>query len=949
MKHFYSTTRVLITLCLTGITSLASAQGDSPTATTNGQTTASDRPTTELLDDQFFYSFNQGKPLLWQTAGTVTQLSGSDRYSSDTGYGVGIETPADTEGFIKQTIDLTRDGQTVTEGDELECLIHYYTAKSERADGPFRLALRWLDASGNEVASSEKDFINNPDLYFGRMKAYGELKFRTVCPAGARKLEFSIVIAPGSQVRMDDFSVLRLAAIDKTPLVAIIPQFRTITGEVGKPETYPIAVQGMHLAADQTPNFSGTNASSVMRLDIEKLPKNGTMKANLTMTPAKKGVYDGGKAYKLKFDGADPDNTGTLTLTSYIKAAGTTPVIKLKDGIQVRNMKAAPGKTDEQVLEFDIKDVITDVKLAISQQANGPFRLNSGLYYYAPTSEKLYQSPLKVTFAPKEAGDYEATLTVTTIMADTLTIHLKGIAKAENADELVERFSADQTMDSRFKGDSWTNYHKFDQGYWKLDGTWNAAGNATLTKDGTLYYDELLPNGISTVTLEPAASAAKCKAEYSIDGGGHWTELAAADNTGKFTVGTHRPTLIRFVAKDDAEINTVVISPNAVEERQSFSQIEDAMLKSADSTPLSLLKEDFSNLRHTRILGLKGWQNITVRGERPFYAWQQKDAAQTKVENEVAQISFLKYGVVDEREHETWLISPTLSYQQAANKILTFSLMFRNPTTDGKESFGLYLITEKNGEAKAQYLDLADYAPANVTLEADTWYDYRIDLSTIDSLDIDDNFHVAYSYYSPVGGNETSLNFMIDDISFGRTDLPELSIDNDFIQFEFQAGLEATPQVFNIFTDRTTAPVTVTLVPSSMSKYFKVSASQLPAEGGVIAVGFKSDDTTARAAMLLIQSRGAEPATVKLLAQPVGTDIDGVSAAETTEPAPALTGNGLRINGKYTSFQIFSTTGQLLRQGGYQENIETEGIQPGIVVLKLATDAGTRSFKINIR
>ena len=48
---------------------------------------------------------------------------------------------------------------------------------------------------------------------------------------------------------------------------------------------------------------------------------------------------------------------------------------------------------------------------------------------------------------------------------------------------------------------------------------------------------------------------------------------------------------------------------------------------------------------------------------------------------------------------------------------------------------------------------------------------------------------------------------MIDDVTFGRTDLPELSVDNDFIQFVFRPGQEMTPQPLNIYSDRTTAPV----------------------------------------------------------------------------------------------------------------------------------------------
>lgn len=946
MKNFYLSAKLFVSLCLAGFTNTAYAQNDAPRVVIPLDQGTTEKATVELLDDPFFYSFTDGKPTHWATAGTVTQLKAGDRYSSDTGFGVGIETAANVEGYLKQVIDLNRTGKEVVQGDELECLVHYSTIESKRLEGPFRLALRWLDAAGNELFSTEKDFINNPDIYFGRMKAYGNLKFRTVCPAGAVKLEFALLVAPGSLVRMDDFSVLRLADKDKTPLVAILPQYRTMMGEVGQPTTFPIALQGMHLSADQTPNFGGTKSSSVMMLDVEKLPKNGTVKANLTITPQVAGVYVGSNTYKLRFSGADEDNSGSLNLTGYFKRAGTTPTIRLKADQQVREMKATPGKTDEQQLDFDIKDVITNVNLALKHDANSPFRIDVGQYYYATSSGKLYHRPVKVTFAPRKAGVYEAELRVSSVLADTLVIKLKGVSEAATSADLVENFTDNRAMDSRFTGDAWKGYHKFDLGYWKLNGKWNSKSNVTLAAKDTLYYDELIANGVNTLQLTPASSAAKCTAEYSIDGGGHWKSLTLGDGEGKYVVGTHRPTLVRFVSSESVEVQRVTISPNTVDERETFDKIEEAMLKDADSEPLAVLNETFSDLRHTRILGLEGWQNLTVRGERPFYAWKQKNADQSVVENEVAQISFLKYGVEDRREHESWLISPTLSYKNAQSKDLTFSLMYRNQTTNGEELFGFYIITEKDGKATPYFLDISEYVPAGVKLEPDMWFDYRIDLSKVEGLTIEDKFHVAFSYYSPVGGNATSLNFMIDDVTFGRTDLPELSVDNDFIQFVFRPGQEMTPQPLNIYSNRTTAPVTITLAPSAQKKYFKISSEKLPLEGGALAVGFKSNDSKTHAAALLVQTRGAEPIIVKLLAQPITAGISNVAGGDEDALLPVVSGSELTINGKYQKYQLFSTDGSLLQQGGYQQRIDLSGVQPKVFILKLSTDEGVKSFTL---
>ena len=945
MKNFYLSAKLFVSLCLAGFTNTAYAQNEVPRVVIPLDQ-ATEKATVELLEDPFFYSFNDGKPTHWATAGTVTQLKAGDRYSSDTGFGVGIETAANVEGYLKQVIDLNRAGKEVVQGDELECLVHYSTIESKRLEGPFRLALRWLDVAGNELVSTEKDFINNPDIYFGRMKAYGDLKFRTVCPAGAVKLEFTLLVAPGSLVRMDDFSVLRLADKDKTPLVAILPQYRTMMGEVGQPTTFPIALQGMHLSAEQTPNFGGTMSSSVMKLDVEKLPKNGTVKANLTITPQVAGVYVGSNTYKLRFSGADEDKSGSLNLTGYFKRAGTTPMITLKADQQVREMKAAPGKTDEQQLDFDIKDVITNVNLALKHDTNSPFRIDVGQYYYANSSGKLYHRPVKVTFAPRKAGVYEAELRVSSVLADTLVIKLKGVSEAATSADLVESFTENRTMDGRFTGDAWKGYHKFDLGYWKLNGKWNSKSNVTLAAKDTLYYDELVANGVNTLQLSPVSSAAKCTAEYSIDGGGHWKSLTVGDADGKYVVGTHRPTLVRFVSSESVEVQRVTISPNTVDERETFDKIEEAMLKDADSKPLAVLNETFSDLRHTRILGLKDWQNLTIRGERPFYAWQQKNADQSVVENEVAQISFLKYGVEDRREHESWLISPTLSYKNAQSKDLTFSLMYRNQTTNGEELFGFYIITEKDGKATPYFLDISEYVPAGVKLESDMWFDYRIDLSKVEGLTIEDKFHVAFSYYSPVGGNATSLNFMLDDVTFGRTDLPELSVDNDFIQFVFRPGQEMTPQPLNIYSNRTTAPVTITLAPSTQKKYFKLSSEKLPLEGGALAVGFKSNDSKTHAAALLVQTRGAEPIIVKLLAQPITAGISNVAGGDEDALLPVVSGSELTVNGKYQKYQLFSTDGSLLQQGGYQQRIDLSGVQPKVFVLKLNTDKGVKSFTL---
>lgn len=912
------------------------------TGTASGSTIV-EKESVELLTDEFFYDFANNKPISWQTSGTVTQLEESKCFNSSTGYGVGIKTD-NNAGYLRQTIDLSAKDKEVEAGDEIECLIHYFTVSSQKADGPFRLALRWLDADGNELQSGERDLINNPSLYFGRKGAWGTLKFRTICPTGATKLEFGVEIASNSDVRLDDFSATRLSSADKTPLVVILPQYLTVNGEVGVSQQHNIVMQGMHLNAAENPSFSGTNAETTISLSPAQLPSNGITKSTLTFNPQQKGAN---KIFTVSYEGADDENTGSLLLITNVKAAGTTPKVSLADGNTVREMSAEPSATDTQLLDFTATDIISSVNLSIEQPAGGPFRINTAQFYYSSSSDKLLNHTVNVTFAPKQAGTYDAVLHLATALADTLDIHLHGVSTAHDASAIVERFTAKQTMDSRFTGEAWDGYNKFDRGYWKLDGTWNSKNNITLNK-GILYYDELIADGVSNVKVYPTVTSQVANVEYSIDGGGHWTTAAAANSNGIYSVGTHRPTLIRISNTTDAdlEIDSVSIQPSNSGQRQTFDAIEDAMISNADAQPLSLLNEKFTGLRHTRILGLEGWQNLALLGARPFYAWQQKDAGQNVVENEVAQISFYKYATEDNTEQESWLISPTLSYKNAASKTLTFRLRYANAVENGSELFGFYVITEKAGKPTAHYIDLNSLVPVGVTVDSEKWYDYSVDLSSADSLDIDDLFHVAFSFYSPVGGSATTLNFMIDDVTFGRTDLPVISIDNDYVVFEAKQGQDATPQTVNITTTNATDDVTITFVPSSADNYFSVSNTSLPSEGGPIAIGFHTDDATDHAAMLLIQTRSAAPVVIKLFAHvSTATGIDVVKNADGKVSA-TIDGKTLKISGKYKAYSIYTVTGILLKQGTAQPVINLQNTPQGVIIVKLDTDEGKQVFRI---
>lgn len=896
----------------------------------------------ELVNDGFFYEFNGNQPVQWKTSGTVSKLSEVDAYNSSTGYGIGIATDGQT-GYLRQVISVKDSG--IVAGQELECLIHYYTVSSQRQDGPLRLALRWLDKDGKEIITADNALINNSNLWFGRRKTWGALKFRTTCPEGAEKLDLCIEVAPHSSVRLDDISATRLSDDKKTPLTVIVPQYLTVDGETGVSQQHNLVVQAMHIGGPSTVRVSGgANAATDLVIDPNTIGDNTTQEVSITITPSEKGAYIGGtlNPYNLMYEGADDENTGKLSIMAYVKDKGTTPSVKLATE-KVRDMTAEPSATDTQQLSFDITNVISHVNLALEQPSDGPFRLNTTQFYYSKTKDDVLTKTVSVTFAPRTAGDYNAVLRLTTPLADTLRINLHGVSTNPSAEVVVERFKAKQTMDARFTGSEWEGYAKFDRGYWKLDGTWNNASDLTLNR-GVLYFDEVQTNGIDSVRLEPATSAKTLAVQYSVDGGGHWTEAPEANDYGCSTIGTHRPTLIRFVNSTDAaiDVDSVSLWPANEAKRQTFESVDEAMLTNADSNALPLINEHFNGVRHTRVLGLDGWQNIMVRGERPFYGWLQ-DNALTNSKDSVAQISFYRWGQEDNREQETWLVSPTLSYKKAASKILTFRLRFALPTDGGGEQFGCYIITE-NSKPEFHYLDLNSLVPVGVTVESGQWYDYNIDLSKADTLGITDRFHLAFSYYSPVGGSATTLNFMVDDVTFGRTDLPVINVDKTMISFNTIQGVKAEPQTVTVTTERATDPVSVTIVPAT-ADYFTVSKSSLAKTGGTFEVGFKTDDANNHAAMLLIQTRSAVPVVVPLMAFVTTTGINAVENGK-DELSVTLSDGQLHVNGSYKNYAVYSVAGHLLAKGYAKPVISLPMLAKGMVIVKLTTAKGTRTMHL---
>lgn len=918
------------------------ANGTTPPPTPQPEPGSEPKENTELLKDQFFYEFDAaGRPKDWEYEGNVSRLEGG--VNSSTGAAIKIDArESDKGGAIFQKVALTQDKIAVRPGHVLEGSINFRSQEPKLADGVVRLACQWLNAEGQKISTDQDAFIHN-DFYFDRHKAWDLVKFRAIVPEGATHFLFRVETKAGSMVQLDDFGLLWLnKSYAAEAFVSVLPHIMNVDAEVGKPFTGKFLTQLVKFGMDKEPSLTSPNGTFV--LSPAKLTK-GTrvQEVSYTLTPAAKGKFLNG--YQARYNGLE--TTAAFAINANIIDPSNPPSIKLAEGEHTRTLAALPGEKDEHTINFEVANVIDHVTVKIEQEGTDhAFKLNTSQFYYSPSKDKVLNSSVKITFNPRHEGDYKAKLILSSPRMKTMELEIKGIGR-KATDGWKEEFMADKEKDARFTGDAWIGYHLFDRGYYKLDGRWVEKGKISVDAKGSLTCDELFANGVTEVTVTPAASAAQMDLFYTIDGGAHWLKVPAATAEGRFVINSHRPTNFRLTNRSASavELNKLSLSLPEASERISYETLSKEAFTFGAEQPLAIMNETFNNTRHTRSVMSNGWQNIATLADRPFKGWAQKDKKTGKIEEQCMQISFFNsLDLNDMRKHEAWLISPALSYKKAASKMLTFRLRYELPAQNPIENFGIYILTQKDGNPVAQYLDISKLLLVD-KVDDEEWYDYFVDLSKAEGINIEDQFHVAFSFFSPTGGGTTSLVFMIDDVTFGRTDITKVKTDKDMLSFLFKPKVKTQPQGFNVTVENPSQPVKVTLVPKRQGEYFTYAPAELPANGGAVAVIFEAKETTDRAAALLLQTRGGISSLVRLLAKH-DTAVESFEPLKQSKVYPTVTDGILYVDAAYEAYFIFSLEGTLMAKGEAKSQIDVSELPAGSYIIRVQTiDGGMASHR----
>lgn len=375
------------------------------------------------------------------------------------------------------------------------------------------------------------------------------------------------------------------------------------------------------------------------------------------------------------------------------------------------------------------------------------------------------------------------------------------------------------------------------------------------------------------------------------------------------------------------ETFNVVIKGTAEESTSPEPEKEGDDLPLETTNPRKLLTENFDGVEKDSPIKIDGWKNLAMAGQRAWWGHEFSSADESAGEK-AAKVTPYDRNIEQGSEEpcEMLLVTPPLDFVNADSKVFTFRVR------------GDYLRDEQTDELELCYIDIADgdmfispvsgFNMPKLKDESGEWFEYHIDLTNQQLADV---FFMGFRFKS-LRGKENAATYLIDDVSYGRTDLPVIHLSQETAEISAVLNKDAATEDIRITTNNLTEPVKLSLGGANKSK-FKLSATELPAEGGTFSVMFNSDKIGVHEAYVKLSSRGAADRYLLLTAdcdEPTGIDA---ATAETVE----------RI-------EVYDTTGKLVKADNKTTEKNVTGSLPtGTYIVKATTKDGLKTKKINVK
>ncbi len=336
--------------------------------------------------------------------------------------------------------------------------------------------------------------------------------------------------------------------------------------------------------------------------------------------------------------------------------------------------------------------------------------------------------------------------------------------------------------------------------------------------------------------------------------------------------------------------------------------------------PLTLLNENFDNITNNKPISIEGWKNVAMEGKR---AWWGSDADGEKTAKVTAYDSNVEIGKAT--PCEMLLVTPPLDFVNSKTKMFTFRVMGNLLTEGMTDLLELCYIDLEGGEMNVFPVELTMPNIADLNNE---WQEYHLNLEGQDLADV---FFMGFRFKSQLG-RENSAIYYIDDVTYGRDDLPMITPSATQLAFESTKGATTVSEEITLETLNTTEPITLSLGGPNKSN-FELTVTELPATGGKFAVKFQSDEIGVHEAYVKVSSRGA--ADVYIPVSVNNKDNSGIVSI-TFEASPDVT--------------VYDLSGRAVKTVMECKNLRqaTDGIVAGTYILKAVSKAGVQTTKVMV-
>ena len=350
-------------------------------------------------------------------------------------------------------------------------------------------------------------------------------------------------------------------------------------------------------------------------------------------------------------------------------------------------------------------------------------------------------------------------------------------------------------------------------------------------------------------------------------------------------------------------------------------QKEGVELKLTDANPLTLLNEHFDGVTKNKPLQITGWTNSAVVGKRAWWGFVSPSYDPLPNESMAKVTPFdSKVEQGEETPCEMMLVTPPLDFVNAKSKMLTLRVRGDYLQDNQTDEFKIYYMDIKDGDIYKN--EITGFNLPDTKDESGEWNEYHLNL---EGQPIHDVFFIGFGFKSKRGVTN-SATYYIDDVSFGRTDLPVITPSATELAMNAIAGKDNVSEAITVTTKNLTQPVTLTVGGPNASK-FKVDPKQISKDGGSFKILFRSDKIGVHQAFIKLKSRGAADQYIVLsVNNQTATGIHSLSADELPAVVYDLAGN------------------EIMRSETARLNVLKAKLQRGVYVVR--TQQGTQKITV---